>query len=121
MAESKTTIVRWEVEVTDNKDISPERAAFDALRVMSKDDKPLTFSVLSYSQEGKDRRDINLEQYAVCDNCGDLIFLGDEPFRYAEIKDMNQRIDAGEMVPSCDCPQCGALAYPASKMIRRKD
>lgn len=45
-----------------------------------------------------------------CDNCNHTVDAGME----AEIKgDIWQRIDAGGIVPSGECPECGALMYPA--------
>lgn len=44
-----------------------------------------------------------------CDNCDHAVDAGSE----AEIKrDIWQRIEAGGIVPSGECPECGALMYP---------
>ena len=43
-----------------------------------------------------------------CDNCGKE---WDEK-RLSEPKDLWQRLDPGSIVPSGECPDCGALCYP---------
>ena len=43
-----------------------------------------------------------------CDNCG-IVWTGDELER---IEDIENRIDPGSIVPSGECPECGALCYP---------
>lgn len=44
-----------------------------------------------------------------CDNCNHTVDAGME----AEISgDIWQRIEAGGIVPSGECPECGALMYP---------
>lgn len=56
-----------------------------------------------------------------CDDCG----VKWEREQLTEIKDIEQRIDEGGMVPSGECPDelCGALCYPvdAPVMISRDD
>ncbi|QPC87114.1 hypothetical protein GA830_10445 [Mesorhizobium sp. NBSH29] len=42
-----------------------------------------------------------------CADCGRVTHFSD----LAAIKDMEQRIDPGEIVPAGECPECGALAY----------
>lgn len=49
---------------------------------------------------------------ARCDNCGHLC-LEDE---LEPIADLLQRIEPGGTVPSGECPQCGALAYPVGEV-----
>ena len=39
-----------------------------------------------------------------CDWTGPIVAL-------AEIKDIDQRLTAGDSVPAGECPNCGALAY----------
>jgi hypothetical protein len=34
--------------------------------------------------------------------------------RLKDIQDLEQRIEAGGMVPSGECPECGALCYPVN-------
>jgi len=43
-----------------------------------------------------------------CQNC-DGIYTADE---LKDIKDLEQRISPGEIVPSGECPDCGALCHP---------
>lgn len=120
MAKNKTKLVRWEVEITDNKDISPERAAFIALRILIKHKKRLAFSVTWRNQQGGALAEIDLSECAVCDNCGN-VFKVDEENNFTAIIDLYKRIEPGGMVPVCECPKCGALAYPADKMIERAE
>ena len=52
-----------------------------------------------------------------CGNCGkihDAIDLGD-------MEDLHERVEAGNSVPSGECPDCGALCYPYTKRLVRKD
>lgn len=49
-------------------------------------------------------------QGAQCDNCGRAWSLG----ALEEVDDLDQRIDPGGIVPSGQCPDCGALCYPAT-------
>lgn len=46
-----------------------------------------------------------------CDNC--QVARPTEDLN--EIKDFEQRVEPGGIVPSGECPDCGALAYPASE------
>jgi hypothetical protein len=43
-----------------------------------------------------------------CDNCGSL-WLGSELDR---VRDLLQRVQPGGVMPSGQCPDCGALCYP---------
>ena len=43
-----------------------------------------------------------------CDNCGE-IWKADQ---LEGIKDLDHRVDSGSVVPSGECPECGALCYP---------
>ncbi len=43
-----------------------------------------------------------------CDNCGAVIDSED----VCPIEDFFQRVEPGGMVPSGECPECGALCYP---------
>ncbi|MEB3022938.1 MULTISPECIES: hypothetical protein [Mycolicibacter] len=47
------------------------------------------------------------QQYE-CGNCA--LILGDEE-QMNEIRDLEQRIDPGGVVPAGECPECGALMY----------
>jgi len=46
---------------------------------------------------------------ALCDNCGKVFVPKTE---LADIPDLLQRVEPGGMVPMCECPDCGSLAYP---------
>lgn len=48
----------------------------------------------------------------VCDNCGRV--WKDADLR--EIMHLEQRIDAGGVVPSGECKHCGCLCYPEKKV-----
>jgi hypothetical protein len=37
-----------------------------------------------------------------------------------DIEDLGQRIDAGEPVPSGECPECGALCQPVKPAKKRR-
>jgi hypothetical protein len=43
-----------------------------------------------------------------CDNCG-LVIPAD---KLLGIADLSQRVEAGNPIPSGECPHCGALCYP---------
>ena len=51
----------------------------------------------------------------VCDNCRKEY----KREMLCEIKDYFQRVEAGGMVPSGECPACGALCYPIEKIPKR--
>lgn len=92
------------------------RAALIALKFMrSTDNRNLTFNVIP--AEGGTclsmcGRNIDLADYALCDNCGNL-FKIDPDEDLATIPGLVDRIEPGKMVPVCECPECKALAYPA--------
>ena len=44
----------------------------------------------------------------LCDNCGKTFVEK----KLKEIKDLLQRVEPGRIVPSGECPECGALCYP---------
>jgi hypothetical protein len=46
-----------------------------------------------------------------CDNCG-KVWPAD---KLGGIEDLTQRIEPGGVVPSGECPECGALCYPVEK------
>ena len=48
------------------------------------------------------------DEMTVCDNCSACRPEGDLNF----IDDYHQRVEPGGMVPSGECPDCGALCYP---------
>jgi len=50
-----------------------------------------------------------------CDNCGVEWDLED----LQPIKDLHQRVDPGGVMPSGECPDCGALCYPEKKRRKR--
>ena len=43
-----------------------------------------------------------------CQNCGAIV--NDEDLK--PIKDLMQRVEPGEPMPSGECPECGALCQP---------
>lgn len=45
-----------------------------------------------------------------CDNCG-LIIDDDTEMQMNPIRDLEQRIEPGGVVPAGECPECGALMY----------
>ncbi|MBU8840241.1 MULTISPECIES: hypothetical protein [Mycobacteriaceae] len=47
-------------------------------------------------------------EQACCDNCGHTC----DAAELDPIRDLFERIEPGGTVPSGECPQCGALAYP---------
>ena len=49
----------------------------------------------------------------ICDNCGGL-YAADE---INPVKDLEQRIEPGGVVPSGECPKCGALCYPRDAVV----
>ena len=50
----------------------------------------------------------------LCDNCGQT-FAGK---KLKQIKDLLQRVEPGGIVPSGECPECGALCYPEKETRR---
>lgn len=44
-----------------------------------------------------------------CNNCG---WKGNPKIELEDIPDLNQRLDAGSIVPSGECPKCLCLCYP---------
>lgn len=49
----------------------------------------------------------NERAVAVCDNCRLYCLVSElDP-----IRDLDQRLDAGGVVPAGQCPSCGALSY----------
>lgn len=54
---------------------------------------------------------------AVCDNCRLYCTVSElEP-----IRDLEQRLDAGGVVPAGQCPSCGALSYLRPDRIEGAD
>jgi len=49
----------------------------------------------------------------ICDNCQG-VYATDE---IKPVKDLEQRIEPGCMVPSGECPKCGALCYPKDAVV----
>jgi len=54
--------------------------------------------------------DVEPESQHCCDGCGAFV-LGKS---LLPIQDIEQRVEPGGMVPSGECPDCGALCYPVS-------
>lgn len=52
---------------------------------------------------------MELPQSAECADCGRSFDVDD----LAEPKRLQERLDPGGVVPAGECPECGALAYPA--------
>jgi hypothetical protein len=50
-----------------------------------------------------------------CDNCGAT--FSEEELKQ-EIKDIHQRVDPGELMPSGECTSCGALVHPIDATTR---
>lgn len=101
--------VRWEIEVEAE---TPEEAAVFALEIMRKPtNTALTFDV--HVQGGL--QTIDLMEYARCDNCGHMTYLGDTLNRLAEINNLFHRIEPGGIVPACECHRCGGLTYPVRR------
>jgi hypothetical protein len=96
--------VKWEIDVPGN---TPDEAAAAALEIMrDKDSTALVFDVWN----AQFRRTVDLLDYAVCDECGH-VFEIPEDNDFANIPDLNKRIEPGGTVPACECPKCGCLAY----------
>lgn len=55
---------------------------------------------------------------ARCDNCD---WRGSSDDLDQEIADLDQRVDAGGVVPAGECPSCGALAYLDRPEDRARD
>ena len=57
--------------------------------------------------------------YHECGNCGEKWSFDDlekdETGEYSIVHDLVERIEAGSIVPSGECPECGALVYPMKK------
>ena len=103
--------VVWEIDVPGD---TPEHAAFNALKIMrDRDNIGLTFEVRMPSTNRKTI--VDLEDCAVCDDCGHVFQVAKDN-DFAVIPNLNERIAPGDMVPACECPKCGRLAYPASRM-----
>lgn len=49
-----------------------------------------------------------------CDNCE---CTGEPEIELADIPDLFQRIEPGGVVPSGECPECGALCYPVEESV----
>jgi hypothetical protein len=50
-----------------------------------------------------------------CDNCRRVFDDAELKIVLADIPDLSQRLDPGSVVPSGECPWCGALCYPVAK------
>lgn len=112
--------VRWEIDIWAR---SPEQAALTTLEIMRDPNSIGTcFDVTLVSTKGRKSshpklHHIDLMEHAVCDDCGHVFKL-DEENDFAAIPNLNERIEPGGLVPVCECPECGSLAYLAH-MVRR--
>lgn len=114
-------LVRWDIDMWAD---TPEAAAFLALQAM-RDPISLATSFdvrqVTVNKRTKihDPVEIDLERYAVCysSTCRH-IFKPKPSNNLAAIPKLLERIGPGGLVPSCECPKCGCLAYPALKMIQ---
>jgi len=102
--------VRWEIDVEGS---TPAQAALRVLDIMR--DRSSIATVFLLKDERRKTTKIDLEAFAICDSCG-FIFKTPKDNDFATITDLNERIEPGGMVPACECPKCGSLAYPATKM-----
>jgi hypothetical protein len=53
-----------------------------------------------------------------CDNCGGRFERQDLKRVFPDIPDLPQRLSPGGIVPSGECPACGALVYPEREPVR---
>jgi len=51
---------------------------------------------------------MNKDMNSHCDNCD---WKGEPKIKLGDIPDLNERLDEGSVVPSGECPECGALCY----------
>ena len=119
--------VKWEIDVDAE---SPESAALQALKIMQDPNQTgLCFDVINTAGRilvcdecrlVKRKTQIDLEEHAVCADCFH-VFKVEEDNDFATIPDLNERIIPGGMVPVCECPKCGSLAYPANEMVQEMD
>lgn len=56
-----------------------------------------------------------------CDNCGWIGAEDELGCVLADMEDLFERIDPGCPVPSGDCPECGACAYPIDDNWRKHE
>ena len=110
--------VIWEIDVDADGSVE---AAVIALRMMrDPNSTALCFSVKTRlpgtGQHMSREQQVDLVNYAKCDACK-LIFAVPEDEGPDTIRDLVKRLDPGGMVPACECGDCGALAYPVSKML----
>jgi len=98
--------VIWEIDVPGS---TPEEAAFNALKIM-RDKETMALSFEVRIPRGRNVS-LDLEEYAFCDDCGHVFRVEDDN-DFANIPDLNERIEPGGVVPVCECPKCGCLAYP---------
>lgn len=102
--------IRWEIDVDAD---TPEEAALKALDIQR---DPESIALVFHIITGKGKpHSVDLMEYAVCDNCGHMIYLGDVQNRLAEINNLFHRIEPGGVIPACECASCGALAYPVRR------
>jgi hypothetical protein len=51
-----------------------------------------------------------------CDNCGKI----HDAIDLLGMEDLHLRVEAGNPVPSGECPSCGALCYPYTKRLPKR-
>lgn len=59
------------------------------------------------------------DQKCECDDCDWIGPESDLRCELGDIPDLCERLDPGGVVPSGECPECGALAYPVKKSVIR--
>lgn len=107
--------VTWTIDVEED---TPEAAAVVALAMQRDPGSTATVFDIT-SGDGKTVRvDLRRERGHVsrlcCDSCGRAYAdTGELERAFPDIPGLLQRIEAGCMVPSGECPDCGALVYPA--------
>ena len=63
--------------------------------------------LIDWDDEPDDCDDDEDAEYCQCANCRHIWNVN----YLNEIKDFHQRVQAGQVVPGGECPECGALAY----------
>lgn len=56
-------------------------------------------------------RDYFSAPVAKCENCGDWTGNPEDVGGLAGVRDLLQRVEPGEPMPACECPECGALCH----------
>lgn len=112
--------VTWTIDLDED---TAEAAAVVALAIMR--DQESTATVFDITDEtGKTvkvdlRRAGTLKPMLKCDGCGRRFAATEELDRvFPDIPDLVNRLDAGGIVPSGECPMCGALVYREQGRVR---